>query len=290
MLQLFKPPALTPSNFLCLSTSTFTVADTVLVQDQILYGVSFPSLHTDFKRSNSATDPARLILQSIRIRQPIIVVNINYRLNIFGFAASTELLTLHERNRGCNFGLMDQATALRWVSANIAAFGGDANKITLGGQSAGATSVYSHALRALDTDEQPMFRSCIIQSPAAGVLGPFDMERADQKWSRLCSHLGLSNLSTRKRLSLLRSLPTDELLKAVGDLGWATFTLVADEITLSTRMYDMERDQRCGDGQSTEALAASIKRNPIPFNVLLGTTSCEVCQHFSVLTPADWIP
>lgn len=63
-----------------------------------------------------------------------IVVGIQYRLNIFGFPNTPELETQ-------NLGLLDQRLAIEWVRDNIAAFGGDADRITLWGQSAGANSV-----------------------------------------------------------------------------------------------------------------------------------------------------
>lgn len=70
-------------------------------------------------------------------RGDIVVVTINYRLGPFGF------LPLNNSTARGNYGLADQVTALDWVRANIAAFGGDANRITIAGQSAGAISVHA---------------------------------------------------------------------------------------------------------------------------------------------------
>src|SRR5262245_3435341 len=66
----------------------------------------------------------------------IVVVTINYRLNLFGFLSESHLNA--EGHPWGNYGILDQQAALRWVKANIAAFGGDATKVGLGGQSAGS--------------------------------------------------------------------------------------------------------------------------------------------------------
>jgi para-nitrobenzyl esterase len=67
---------------------------------------------------------------------PIVVVTVNYRLGLFGFLSQTNLNA--EGHPWGNYGILDQQAALRWVQANIAAFGGDPSNVTLGGQSAGA--------------------------------------------------------------------------------------------------------------------------------------------------------
>jgi len=74
-------------------------------------------------------------------RQSVILVTINYRLNIFGWMTHTELSVESEQQISGNYGLMDQISALGWVRRNIKAFGGDPNNITVAGQSAGAMSV-----------------------------------------------------------------------------------------------------------------------------------------------------
>lgn len=66
-------------------------------------------------------------------------MTINYRLGPMGFVCLPELAD--EAGSTGNYALLDQLAALQWVRANIAAFGGDANNITIMGQSAGAMSV-----------------------------------------------------------------------------------------------------------------------------------------------------
>lgn len=74
-------------------------------------------------------------------RQGLIVVTINYRLGALGYMAHPELSAESERGISGNYGLLDQIEALRWVNANIAAFGGDPDQVTIAGESAGALSV-----------------------------------------------------------------------------------------------------------------------------------------------------
>ncbi|MEM9527679.1 MAG: carboxylesterase family protein [Bacteroidota bacterium] len=71
----------------------------------------------------------------------VVVVTANYRLNVFGFLAHPELSAESAYGGSGNYGHMDQAAALAWVHDNIAAFGGDPNKITIAGESAGSMGV-----------------------------------------------------------------------------------------------------------------------------------------------------
>eukprot|EP01132_Coremiostelium_polycephalum_P004623 gene4623-5774_t len=83
----------------------------------------------------------------------IVVVTVNYRLGFLGFLGSDET--------NGNFGFLDQVVALQWVRNNIHAFGGDRNKITIVGESAGAASVVAHLVSPLSLN---LFRAAVLQS------------------------------------------------------------------------------------------------------------------------------
>ena len=74
-------------------------------------------------------------------REGIIVVTANYRLNVFGWLAHPELSAESPTGTSGNYGHHDQVAALMWVRDNIAGFGGDPSRITIGGESAGSISV-----------------------------------------------------------------------------------------------------------------------------------------------------
>lgn len=83
---------------------------------------------------------------------PTIVISINYRLGVFGFLASREILeyNAHFGEEGVgNYGIWDQVEALRWVQRNITAFGGDPTRVTLFGQSAGGGECDFNAIQGL---------------------------------------------------------------------------------------------------------------------------------------------
>jgi len=99
----------------------------------------------------------------------IIVVTINYRLGALGFLVEPGLIaaaanTYQSVGDAGNYGLMDQQFAMQWVQDNIAAFGGDPTKVTIGGESAGGLSVTSN-LTSTNT-ATGLFRGAIIESGA----------------------------------------------------------------------------------------------------------------------------
>jgi para-nitrobenzyl esterase len=107
-------------------------------------------------------DPSAMVANS-----NIIVVTINYRLGALGWLAQSSLLarssnSFQNSGDGGDYGLMDQQFALQWVQCNIANFGGDPTKVTIGGESAGGLSVGAN-LASTDT-ASGLFRAAIIES------------------------------------------------------------------------------------------------------------------------------
>ena len=110
--------------------------------------------------SGSQYDP-RLLTRE----QNVVVVTLNYRLGALGFLATDGLAT---ESRALNYGLQDQQAALRWVKANIRAFGGDPGNVTLFGESAGSMSICAHLTSPLAAG---LFHKAIMQSGSCAAPG-----------------------------------------------------------------------------------------------------------------------
>ncbi|RXH11778.1 esterase [Bradyrhizobium guangzhouense] len=150
--------------------------------------------------SGTANDP---LFDGSRFAQAgLIVVTVNYRLGAFGWLMHP---ALSEDGSG-NFGLMDQITALRWVHDNIAAFGGDANNVTLFGNGAGATSI---ALLMLCTQSRNLFQKAILQS-VPGRMRPASPQEAETAGLQFVAALG--------QATDLRAVEPARLLAAEGRL------------------------------------------------------------------------
>lgn len=102
-------------------------------------------------------------------REGMVVVNLGYRLGVFGYLADEGLKAESENGTTGNYGLLDQIKALEWVRDNIAAFGGDPNNITLAGESAGSASV-----SAICTSPRAsgLFRRVLLESSTVASVEP----------------------------------------------------------------------------------------------------------------------
>lgn len=208
-------------------------------------------------------DSSRLVARSIAKKQPLIVVAPNYRLNVFGFAASTDLL---QSSQGCNYGLKDQRTALEWVSKNIAAFGGDPRRIIVGGQSAGASSSHAQLLSDMRLGSIGLV-GAIIQSAAVGTLGPVTIDQADRRWHEVCEHFSFDHLSSVQRLHAMTQVPAADLLNAIADHGWDVAPLVQDDITITQPVRGSYSIRLAEDG---------VAQPPHKLRTMIGDTDLEV--------------
>ena len=131
----------------------------------------------------------------------VVLVTLNYRLGRFGFFAHPAL------EESGNFGLMDQVAALRWVQANIEAFGGDPENVTIFGESAGGSSVL-YLLASPGTEG--LFHRAIVQSGGGHQLSGYVERRRLTRPSLIDQ--GIEFAGAGKTAAELRSLSVDEVL------------------------------------------------------------------------------
>lgn len=138
-------------------------------------------------------------------RRGIVAITANYREGIFGFFAHPQLSKETSYKGSGNYGFLDQAAAIKWVKDNISAFGGDPDRITIMGESAGSMSV--SALMA-----SPLTRNLISQAMASSgsVLGSrpvLSLKEAEEAGVETTKRLGCKSIKD------LRALSADELMK-----------------------------------------------------------------------------
>lgn len=136
-------------------------------------------------------------------RRGVVVVTVGYRLNCFGFLCHPEI-TAEAPDAPANFGFLDQQFATRWVKRNIAAFGGDPENITIGGQSAGGMSVCA---QMTCPDNKGLFQRAIVESgtftqPYGAKMGlfPRTMAEAEAQGVRFFEALGVKTLAEARAL------------------------------------------------------------------------------------------
>ncbi len=174
------------------------------------------------------------------VKNGIIYVNINYRMNIFGFLALEEFRK--ESGTTGNFGVLDALQAVRWVHENIEAFGGDSENITLGGESAGAftTSILMGMKQA-----KGLFRRCILESGAVLGLAPVALygkgsPRVYRELSaQIAADVGASD--TPEGAAVLRRLPAEELIRAWFFKNDGTRRGMRSDPILSDLLFDGDR-------------------------------------------------
>ncbi len=139
----------------------------------------------------------------------VVVVTVNYRLNVFGFLGLAELASEDPSwPYAGNQGLLDQRAALQWVQQNIAAFGGDPGNVTIFGESAGSFDVCAHVVSPGSTG---LFHQAISQSGGCTV-GVQSAEAAAAAADIVTEAVGCD--LAPDRLACLRSVPLGQLLDA----------------------------------------------------------------------------
>jgi len=151
-----------------------------------------------------------------------VVVTVNYRLGVFGYLAHPGLSKESRENVSGNYGLLDQISALQWVKANIARFGGDPQAVTIAGQSAGGGSVNSLLLSPRATG---LFARVIAES-GVGLGSTQTLAEAESQGDGLAKSAGVPDIAGLRALSpdrlvQLTVLPFDLHAKGPRPPGYA---------------------------------------------------------------------
>ena len=145
-------------------------------------------------------------------RKGAVVVAYNYRLGPFGFFSHPELTRESERNASGNYGLMDLVAVLRWVQQNITAFGGDPNRVTLMGQSAGGRLTRAAVASA---QAKGLFHRAISQSAPVRIermLTRAEAEKAGQADAAKIEAASLAALRATPAHEIQRGMPVGRLV------------------------------------------------------------------------------
>jgi len=160
----------------------------------------------------------------VKDNDDVTIVSFNYRMNIFSAPAAPQLA-----GGAMNFGLLDRDAAISWVHANIANFGGDPNRITIFGESAGAFSADSFAFAH---PNDTTVKGIILESGVAGVgaenatllTGP------NSEWNTVAKTVGCGTTDDAAQFACMQAVPAATLENAVL-VNNLDFTLIPDGIT-----------------------------------------------------------
>jgi para-nitrobenzyl esterase len=194
----------------------------------------------------------------------IVVVTLNYRLGPLGWLALPALSAESPKGVSGNYGLLDQIAAISWVKRNIAAFGGDPDRVTIAGQSAGGLSVLYLLASPV---ARGLFAGAIAESSYM-VTTPelkrtaFGLPAAETAGEKLAGKLGAHDLAT------LRAIDGAKVTNAAAAAGFGPFGVVDGQIL--TRQLVDTFDLR--------------EQAPVP--VLAGFTSGEIRSLTGLLPPA----
>lgn len=161
----------------------------------------------------------------------IVTITINYRLGAFGFLYMGDVDKRYAQSGNC--GVLDVIEALKWIKQNIASFGGDPNRVTIMGESAGAKLI---SAVMVSPRSKGLFQQCILESGSVQCIR--DTATAKDVRAELLKQLGIGAKDAAKLLTV----PADSLIKAQGKItagigGNSRFGPVYDGPTIPLNAY-----------------------------------------------------
>ncbi len=213
-------------------------------------------------------DPDALLYEGAALAAAgnVIVITVNYRLAALGYLAHPVLSAASGTGTSGNYGIMDQQLALQWVQDEIAAFGGDPNKVMLFGQSAGATNTCVLLASPLSVG---LFQRVGIHS---GNCATPPRARLEDRGTSFIVEMGCANAGDI--VGCLRAVPVENIVRAIsaipnldGGLGVPAFAPTVDGRVLL---------------ESPDQAISAGRHNAMP--TLMGANSAEYSQQFSDIT------
>ena len=145
----------------------------------------------------------------------IVSLTVNYRLDVFGFMAHPELTKESPHHASGDYALLDQHAALEWVKRNIAAFGGDPNKVTIAGESAGSIAVSAQMASPLS---RGLIAGAIGESGSIlGALPAVPLAEAEENGVKFAKAAGADSIAA------LRAMTTEQIFELAGKRGGPRF-------------------------------------------------------------------
>jgi len=195
------------------------------------------------------------------VGQDIVLVTINYRLGLLGYFAHPEL-------NQTNFGLQDQVKALEWVQQNIAQFGGDPDRVTIFGESAGGTSVLALMVSPLS---EGLFSGAIAQSAFVPESSAANMSQAEELGVEVGVTLGIE--PGAGQLENMKSLSADKLTTALVEMrekyGGMVFIYVDDGTSMPSSIWDGFKNNL--NHQGVPLMIGSNQNETAGFSVVMDT-------------------
>jgi len=227
----------------------------------------------------------------------IVAVTVNYRLGVFGFLAHPDLTKSSPHHASGNYALLDQNAALVWVKKNIAAFGGDAARVTIAGESAGSIAVSAQMASPLSKD---LIAGAIGESGSIlATLAPVPLAKAEADGVKFATAVGASSAVE------LRGMTTAQIFDAAAKAGTPRFGIALDgyffvepplatfaagrqaHVPLLAGWNSEEQNGRAVLGRDTAGTAGNKDNFAAAVNRLYGEHGAEVLKEYAASTDEE---
>ena len=219
-------------------------------------------------------------------RRGVILVTVNYRLNVFGYFSHPELGAENEYGASGNYGLMDQIQALKYIRDNIAAFGGDPDNVTVFGQSGGGRSTQAICCSPLS---KGLVHHAIVQS-AGGIATAAGIRTRQMQEENGLAFMKFANCHN---LAELRALPAEELFhrfdkyllsaKSFPEQNRMGFNICTDGYALP---YSMEESLVLGKQHNIDYMLGTVSDDERMGHMMASLCGWAEMQHIHQLKPA----